>query len=220
MNNAELYDASQARVTGLLEGADPGVPVGACPGWTVRDLAAHLAGGLGDFVAGRFAVDDGDDFGERTVRERQDQDIRSSLVEWERNRAGAGDLLGGPMGGVLVAEVLSHEQDFRQALGRPRLSDDQAIRTGLERPLQEMDRKLTEAGGPTLALVVDGEQKVVGPGEPEATLTVSWFDLLRAVGGRRSREQVTALDWSGGAPEPYLQAFTLFGTFRDSPLDE
>lgn len=225
-NAAKQYDASRARIAGLVRPtdptspADPTVAVAACPGWTIGDLVAHLAGGLGDFVASRFAVDEGDDFGERTVRERQGQSLDDSLAEWERNRAAADDLLAGPMGGVLLAEVVSHEQDIRQALGTPRLPDAEGVRAALARPLQEIERTAREANRPAVRLVIDGDPRLVGVGEAEATFTVSAFDLLRIIGGRRTRAQVRDLDWSGEDPEPYLDALTMFGGFRDTPLEE
>ncbi|MEQ4206322.1 maleylpyruvate isomerase family mycothiol-dependent enzyme [Actinopolymorpha sp. B9G3] len=219
-DNAAQYDASRARIAGLVRDADPTTPVGACPGWTIGDLVAHLAGCLGDFLAGRFAVDEGDDFGERTVRERRHQSIDDSLAEWERNRATADETLAGPMGGVLVAEVISHEQDVRQAVGASRVPDAEALLEALVRPLQEIERKAREASRPAVRLVLDGEPRLVGVGEPGATLTVSAFDLLRIVGGRRSRSQTRELDWSGDDPEPYLDALTMFGGFRDTPLEE
>jgi uncharacterized protein (TIGR03083 family) len=218
-DSAALYDASRARIAALLQNADPAVPVAACPGWTVGDLVAHLAGGLGDFAAGRFDVPEGDDFGERTVRERRGQSVPASLTEWERNRADAAEILGGPMGGVLVAEVISHEHDLRQALGEPGARDDSGVPAALTRPLQQIDKKLGEAGGPSVRLVVDGEEQVVGPGDPSATLTVTAFELLRVIGGRRSPEQVRALDWDGDAGAS-LSALTLFGEFRETPLEE
>jgi uncharacterized protein (TIGR03083 family) len=221
---AALYDASRARVAALVENADPATPVAACPGWTVGALVAHLAGGLADFMSGRFDLPEGDDFGERTVRERRDQSIAESLAEWERHRADAGEMLGGPMGGVLVAEVISHEHDLRQALGKPGARDDAGVRAALVRPLQEIDNKLGEAGGPSVRLVIDGEQQVVGPGEPPATLRVTAFELLRVIAGRRTLEQVRALDWTGldwdGDSEASLSAFTLFGGFRETALEE
>ncbi|HZC26203.1 MAG TPA: maleylpyruvate isomerase family mycothiol-dependent enzyme [Actinopolymorphaceae bacterium] len=220
MTTSETYDASKERIVELLRTAEPSTPVAACPGWTVRDLTAHLAGGLADFVASRFAVDEGDDFGERTVRERRGQTIDEALAEWDKNRATADEALAGPMGGVLVAEIMSHEQDLRQALDRPGARDDPGLRTALARPLQELDRKLNEGGGgAAVRLVIDGAEQVVGTGEPVATLTVSSYDLLRVVGGRRTRDQVLALDWSG-EPDRALPALTLFGGFRETPLNE
>jgi uncharacterized protein (TIGR03083 family) len=219
MDTTAQYDASRTRVASLATGVDAATPVGACPGWSIGNLVAHLAGGLGDFVTGRFAVDEGDDFGERTVRERPDQSVADSLAEWERHRAAAGEILAGPMGGVLLAEVISHEQDVRQALGTSRVPDDAAVRAGLVPPLQEIARKAREADRPAVRLAVDGKSSVVGVGEPGATLTVSAFELLRVIGGRRSRTQALGLDWTGD-PEPYVDGLTMFGGFRDTPLEE
>lgn len=221
MTTTQTYDASKARVVELLRTADPSTAVAACPGWSVRDLAAHLAGVLGDFIAGRFTVEEGDDFGERTVRERRGNSIDDSVSEWDKNRAAADDLLAGPVGGVLIAEIISHEQDLRKALDRPGARDDPGVRTALVRPLQEADRKLTEGGGPVVRLVVDGDEQIIGPseGEPVARLTVSAYDLLRVVAGRRSSDQVLALDWTGD-PDRALPALALFGGFRQTPLVE
>lgn len=55
---------------------------------------------------------------------------------------------------------------------------------------------------------------------PEAVLKVSPFDLMRALSGRRSEEQIRAFAWSVD-PTPYLPLFS-FGPFttRPDPLDE
>ncbi|MFD2078627.1 TIGR03083 family protein [Actinopolymorpha cephalotaxi] len=214
----ELYDAAMARTAALLRDADPGTPVDACPGWTVEALAAHLAGALADFAAQRFDLASGDDFGERTVRERDGQSVADSLVEWERHRADAEPLLTSPMGTVLVTEVVSHEQDLRTALDKPGARTDPAVRVGLTRPLEQIDQRLRESGGPAVRLVIDDEEpRTIGAGEPVATLRVAAYDLLRTVGGRRTRDQVRALSWDGD-PEPALDSLPLFGTYRDTPL--
>lgn len=215
--NAELYDASRARIVELLTGADLSAPVPACPGWTVQDLVAHLAGGLGAFTARDFDAGEYANHGERVVHERRGQTLEEHLDEWATNRAEADVTLAGPMGGVLVAEVLSHEHDIRGALDLPGAREDPAVRVAAERPLQEIDRRLRESGAPAVRLVVDGEERVVGQGEPNATLRLSAFDQLRAIGGRRSAAQLRALDWDG---EPRLDVFTLFGEPRTNDLVE
>lgn len=219
-DSAELYDASRARVIDLVRDADPATPVQACPGWTVGAMVAHLAGGLGDFLAMRFDLAKGDDFGERTVRERRDQDVADSLAEWEKHRAMAEEMLASPMGEVLVAEVISHEQDLRTALDRPGGREDPGVRAGLRRPLQEVDKRLRESGGPAIRVVVDGEPMTLGAGEPASTLTVSAYELLRTIGGRRTRQQVRALTWEGDGCEAAMDALSMFGSFRETPLPE
>lgn len=217
MDNAAHYDASRARIEELVSGAELSAPVAACPGWTVQDVVAHLAGGLGAFVARDFEPGEHANFGERMVHERRGRSLEDHLTEWAANRAKADEALAGPMGGVLVAEIVSHEHDIRTALGKPGAREEPGVRAAPERPLQEIDNRLRESGAPAVRLVVGGTERVLGEGEPSATVRLSAFDLLRAVGGRRSAAQLRSLDWDG---EPRMDAFTLFGEPRTDDLEE
>ena len=49
---------------------------------------------------------------------------------------------------------------------------------------------------------------IVGDEPAAMRLTATRFEVLRAFGGRRSLDQVRALDWSGD-PTPYLGLFEL-----------
>lgn len=246
-SSVALYDAARLRIVELVRdaGAAAAAPVPACPGWTVGDVVAHLAGGLGDFLARRFDGVESGEWGERQVRDRHGRSVEENLAEWDTHRAAAGPLFDSPMAGVLVAEIVSHEHDIRAALNRPGAREDEAVRAALERPLEEIDRKMREAGLPTLRIVVDGpvsdarepsertahgeylasERRsehsgtavILGDGQPARTLRVSAFELLRSVGGRRSQAQVRALDWDG---DPEVDVFALFGGLRAEDLDE
>jgi uncharacterized protein (TIGR03083 family) len=197
---------------------DLAIPVEACPGWSAQDLVAHLAGGLGHFVMRDFDSAGHTNVGERWVSERRDQTLAELLAEWERNRKHADETLASPVGGVLVAEIISHEHDLRQALAQPGARDDPAVRAATERPLQEVDKRLRAAGSPPVRIVVDGDsdEVVLGDGEPTSTVRLTAFELLRAM-GRRSERQLRALDWDG---EPRLDVFTLFGPPREADLEE
>lgn len=219
MDSAKLYDATHARIAGLLAGADPATPVEACPGWNVQDLAAHLAGGLGAFVARDFDAGESENFGERIVAERRGQSIEASLAEWARNRATAGEAIASPMGAVLVAEVVGHEQDLRTALGQPGARDDHAVRVALDRPLQELAKKLA-SDELALHIVLETDGSAYGEGAPSATLTTTAYELGRVMGGRRTEVEVRALDWGGADPGPFLPALKLFGAFRETSLEE
>ncbi len=219
MDSAKLYDATYARIVDLLTGADPATPVEACPGWNVQDLAAHLAGGLAAFVVRDFDAGEHENFGERIVAERRGQSIEASLAEWAKNRETATEAIESPMGAVLVAEVVGHEQDLRTALGQPGARDDQAVRVALDRPLQELAKKLA-SDDLALEIVLDTDRSAYGEGAPSATLTTSAYELGRVMGGRRTEAEVRALDWGGADPEPYLPALKLFGTFRETSLEE
>nr|BFE46874.1 hypothetical protein GCM10017745_03010 [Saccharothrix mutabilis subsp. capreolus] len=119
MSNAVTYDAARRRIISLVTNGDPAAAVQACPGWTVKDVVAHLAGGLGDFVNRRFEGHETGAWGEKQVEERRDRALGELLVEWERNFEISEGLFDSPVGAVLVAEIVQHEHDIRAALGRP-----------------------------------------------------------------------------------------------------
>jgi uncharacterized protein (TIGR03083 family) len=80
---------------------------------------------------------------------------------------------------------------------------------------------LAEAINQAAGQVLTGEAEPFrSDAEPQGTLKATPFDLMRALTGRRSRDQIKALDWSVD-PKPYLPAFQ-FGPFttRPDPLDE
>ncbi|RZS44429.1 uncharacterized protein (TIGR03083 family) [Herbihabitans rhizosphaerae] len=216
MSNSDVYDAARRRITELVthDWADIDADVPACPGWTVRDVIAHLAGGLADFAARRFDGVETGEWGERQVRDRREQSIEDSLTEWNNNRARAGALFDSPMGPVLISEIVQHEHDIRGALNRSGARDGTAVRAALTRPLQELDKKIKTAELPALKIILGHGERVVGDGEPVGTLTVSSFEMLRAIGGRRSRKQLSELNWDVD-PEQWLDVLPLFGKRAD-----
>lgn len=218
MSNAITYDAARRRIISLVTGGDPDAPVEACPGWTVKDVVAHLAGGLGDFTEGRFdGVEDGS-WGERQVHDRRNRSMGDLLVEWERNFQVAEGLFDSPMGAVLIAEIVSHEHDVRTALGRPGERDNVAVRAALTRPLQEVDKRLRAKHLPALRITLEHGDRVLGEGEPAGALRVSSFEMLRVLGGRRNEDQIRAMDWDGD-PGPWLGVLPVLGR-RDTALVE
>ncbi|WP_447005282.1 maleylpyruvate isomerase family mycothiol-dependent enzyme [Saccharothrix isguenensis] len=218
MSNAITYDAARRRIISLVTGGDPDAPVEACPGWTVKDVVAHLAGGLGDFTEGRLeGVEDGS-WGERQVRDRRDRSTGDLLVEWERNFQIAEGLFDSPMGAVLIAEIISHEHDIRTALGQPGERDNVAVRAALTRPLQDVDQRMRARHLAALRITLEHGDRVLGEGDPAGVLRTSSFELLRVLGGRRNEEQVRALDWDTD-PGPWLEVLPVLGR-RDTALAE
>jgi hypothetical protein len=59
---------------------------------------------------------------------------------------------------------------------------------------------------------------VAGNGDPQVSVSAEPFEILRSLTGRRTREQVRALDWSGD-PEPFLDLFSMYGT-PENELEE
>jgi hypothetical protein len=104
-----------------------------------------------------------------------------------------------------VIDVASHEQDIRGAVGQPGARDTEVIR-------QLADWLVTRLRTPVPVLVtVEGTRFQVGPdGEPALELTTTWYEAFRWRMGRRSRNQLAALDWSGD-PSPVLDHLVVFG---------
>jgi hypothetical protein len=69
--------------------------------------------------------------------------------------------------------------------------------------------RIQQAHLPSLRLRRDDGERVLGGGEPAATVTASSFELVRALSGRRSESQIRAYTWDGD-PGPYLPIFSMF----------
>ncbi|NUT99031.1 MAG: maleylpyruvate isomerase family mycothiol-dependent enzyme [Saccharothrix sp.] len=218
MSNAVTYDAARRRIISLVTNGDPSVEVAACPGWTVKDVVAHLAGGLGDFVNRRFEGHESGEWGEQQVADRRDKALGELLVEWERNFEISEGLFDSPVGAVLVAEIVQHEHDIRAALDQPGERDNVAVRAALTRPMQELDKRLREQHLPALRITLEHGDRILGEGEPSATLRTSSFELMRVIGGRRSESQIRSMDWDAD-PSRWLPALRLFGG-RETALVE
>src|SRR5262249_52165538 len=107
-----------------------------------------------------------------------------------------------------VIDVASHEQDIRGAVGRPGARDTEVIR--------EMSGWLLARLSPPVRLrvTVEDAQIQVGPDSaPVLGLTTTWYEAFRWRMGRRSRDQLAALDWSGD-PAPVLDHLVIFGPAR------
>jgi uncharacterized protein (TIGR03083 family) len=219
MSNAASYDQAKQRITDLVAGRDEDTPVGACPGWSVKDVVAHLGGGLRDFVDKRFDGVQSGEWGERQVRERKAATMADTLAEWDENRKPAEPLFDTPMGLILLTEIVMHEHDLRAALDQPGERDNVAVRAALTRPLQELDKRMRENDVPALRLRLEHGERVVGGGEPAGALRTSSFELLRAIGGRRSAAQIRAMQWEGD-PAIWLATLALFGTHRTEDFSE
>jgi hypothetical protein len=66
------------------------------------------------------------------------------------------------------------------------------------------------AGLPAVRVVTQRKAAVLGDGEPAGALPVSSVELMRAISGRRTPDQVRALDWDGD-PDTWLGVFFVFG---------
>lgn len=193
-------------------------PVPACPGWTVHDVLAHLAGAMSDALAGRLAGAPGEAWTAAQIEARRDVPGPALLDEWDGAAPIVEPLLpaAGDLGPMACIDAATHEQDIRAALGRPGARDNEVITATRPIMLAGLHRQLTADGVPALEIVVDGARHTVGAGEPVCSLHIGAYELFRVWLGRRSAAQIAALDWRGGDPAAYQGRLHVFGP---SPVD-
>ena len=209
MDFADAYERAHQRICGIVDPEVADVEVPACPGWTVKDVVAHLAGFFTEYQSGgreAFSAD----WGDREVKKREDRSLEDCITEWNELLKDPGDLFESRLAPVAVSDVLAHEQDIRSAINRPGAQDDENIVPAVEMGLSFVDQKAKAAELPALRVVTDEVDRKIGQGEPAVTLRTSTFDLFRALHGRRTLDQMRAMSWEGD-PDPWMSVFFVFG---------
>lgn len=207
------YRAGRERITLLLAGADDATwstPVPACPGWTVAGVVSHMLGTVEDALAGRLAGPPGEEMTAVQVA-RHAGDAGSDLLErWTELAPPFEEVL--TAGGIFPAalDVLSHEQDVRQAIGRPGSRDLPVMAECAHRLVAGLE-------GPWVWQVRFPDGAVVtstGDG-PRHVLATTAFEVLRLRLGRRTEAEVRALAWEPGPPDDLSPLF-VFGPRTES----
>jgi uncharacterized protein (TIGR03083 family) len=209
------YERSRRRLTALLHGSGADVweaPVPACPGWRVRDVVAHLVGNVEDAIAGRLTGPPSEAQTAAQVERHLGDEPEVLLATWTE-WAPLFEAAITERGALPAAiDALTHEHDIRHAIDRPGGRDDVLIPDLARTLLGRLDDAVH------LTAFLDGvPHDGVGRG-PALGLRTSAFEVFRAAMGRRSRDQVRSLDWTGD-PESVLDRFFVFGP-ADAPLVE
>jgi uncharacterized protein (TIGR03083 family) len=190
----DLYRSTRVRTQSLLGALDAeqwSLPVPACPGWDVHAVLAHLVGVIEDSAGGRL---DGPPGPEQTAEEvaRHGATPPAELLRrWTELSPDFEALV--TSGSIWPAffDVLSHEHDVHGALGSRGDRDSDEVRLAAKLLARSIDlgRPVRiDTGSGVLTTAVDGEDPLV--------LRASSFEVVRFRLGRRSREQVLAMDWS------------------------
>ncbi|WP_260972237.1 maleylpyruvate isomerase family mycothiol-dependent enzyme [Mycolicibacterium llatzerense] len=203
---AVLYQQTLDRIIELVSapGASADAAVAACPGWSVRDVLAHMAGVAQDWAAGRPATPPTDAQTAAQVARFDGRGVDDILRAWgeaatEMPRL-AREGIAPPLGDIVV-----HEHDIRDALGRPGVRDSAAVQSVSDQLL-----RMLETPVPVRVIVEDGEYRCGPDGDPAIDLKTTRFESIRWRTGRRSRSQMAAMAWSGD-PAPVLDQLYLFG---------
>jgi uncharacterized protein (TIGR03083 family) len=191
------YAEARQRVTqlaGSLFEAETSTPVAACPGWTVHDVVAHLVGLVGDAVEGRLkGIPTEEQTGEQVARHRN-LSMADMLDAWTMFAPRFETVVRDNEIWPAVMDCVSHEHDIRAALGRPGNRDVPFVRLGAERLARSID-----VGTRVRVTLDDGTVIEAGEGDRTLNLRTTAFEVMRFRLGRRTRNEVLALDWSPDA---------------------
>ncbi|WP_425003333.1 maleylpyruvate isomerase N-terminal domain-containing protein [Mycolicibacterium sp. S3B2] len=213
---ADLYCATKDRIVGLLDDSDAAQwnrPVPACPGWSVRDVVAHLTAVALDLLDGRLTVPPSDAETAEHVRRFDGCGEDELFSIW----GGAADRLAQSAATAGLApplgDIACHEHDIRAALGKPGARDADSVRWTAHELLAMLEPPV-----PLRVITEDGEYRSGPPRRDEIQLHTTLFETLRWRLGRRSRSQLTAMDWSAD-PALVLDHLHLFGPARTDIIE-
>ena len=206
---SEAYRDTRERLTELLEGVDDRrarTDVPSTPEWTVKDVMAHLLGLVCDWLDGRTNNYGTEEWTAAQVEARRDWPLDRVLEEWSTRAPDLEARMDDPvehgfpdyMPFLAVRDAVMHEHDIRGALDLPGGQDSSGVELGMKVSVGGVRRRHAETSlGPLVIRETDGRDWPIGTGDPVASLAAPRFDLFRALGGRRSRDQVLGFDWTG-----------------------
>src|SRR5688572_22083091 len=113
MKHAEAYQRSYDRIRSLVDEKSADIEVPTCPGWTVKDLIAHLADFFDAYNSGDPKEAFGPGWGDRGVKQHSDHSIQQCLDEVAGHIKDPGDIFESQLAPVAVSDILAHEQDIR-----------------------------------------------------------------------------------------------------------
>jgi len=213
---AQLYRNTRERLTALVAGLDEqalATPVPACPGWQVQDVVAHLAAIVEDALAGRLTGPPSEAETAVQVARYKGRPMPQTLDGWTAGAPRFEEVISAFDIPPAVIDVASHEQDIRGALGRPGARDCPAVQQMAGWLLQGLRTPV-----PVRITVEDAEFRIGPSGDPVLGLSTTRFEAFRWRMGRRSRDQLAALDWSGD-PAPVLDHLVVFGPARTDIIE-
>jgi uncharacterized protein (TIGR03083 family) len=218
-----------------------GEKVPASPDWSVRDVVAHVTGVASDAAHGRIPPDldlvrallDSAQAGIRDaltadqVESRTGHSLEEILTEWDEVLREVLPMIRGErpfprsvpfVDAALVTDLATHSQDIRNALGMPGERESAGVSIAFVSYATTLGLRLAQNGVPPLRLEYGGKGRLTGEGAPGATVSADRYELYRALAGRRSADQIRALDWEGD-PEPYLDLIPAYGPRMDSVIE-
>jgi uncharacterized protein (TIGR03083 family) len=212
MEPEDHYRGQREELCALLATLDDGQLATVVPGspkWAVRDVLAHLVGVTADFCSQNLDGAGTPPWTQAQVDSRRDKSVPEMIEEWSKRGLGFEESM--PEMGFFrrasVYDVTMHGDDVREALGLP-LGSSETHAWVLDGIIELAEKRAQGVG--TLTIHSEGNSGQIGSGEPFAELRIDdRGEMARVFGGRRTDEQVLALDWTGD-PTPWLDVLPLF----------
>ncbi len=179
------------------------------PKWRVRDVVGHLCGASQDIMSNNFPTADMHAWTQAQVDRFAHVPLEEICVAWEAT--GIEERVT-PAFGQLLFDIVTHEFDIRYALGVPGDKQSDAVSVAAEFAANMLrGTHAARVEFPSRVIAFEGE-------EPAITLRSSEFDYIRAATGRRSWNQVRAMEWGA---DPDVVRAKLYGSdfFRPQEFD-
>jgi uncharacterized protein (TIGR03083 family) len=200
------YATTRERLTELvrpLRDEDLHRTVSACPAWDVHDVIAHMSGVQELLTAGEHPAGDTQAWIDGIVAARRDVPVGELLDRWAACAPGTTALIDGGVQ-VLIVDVVSHEHDIRNAVGRPGARNVPEVPAAVEVMLAALSGLIEEAGLGALAVDTGRAQWTSHDAPIGCTLEVEPWEALRVIVSRRTDEEMRALPATGDI-EPYIR---------------
>jgi uncharacterized protein (TIGR03083 family) len=231
----QLYLDQQERIIAMLADAGGDEPVPACPGWSTGDVVRHLTGLAEDWISHDLDGYAGAEWTERQVDRHRARSVDDVIDRWRSSGATLASYLDdmgnhglpetvtttiGPspvktFGLGILIDLSQHVHDIAEAVGAT--TDDGDVIKLCNRALTRGAHAAVKRSGTApirLSTTEDGEIATLGAGEHELSLTTDRLSLFRSMGGRRTLDQIRALDWH---PKPHERPELLVSPFFRAP---
>lgn len=190
-----------------------------CPAWTVKDVAAHVCGLNNDLTDG---ITEGLGSAQRTTHHvslRSGRTIGEVCDEWlgyDSEMSAICERI--PLWATrLAADLTVHLHDVQHALGLPIDRDDRFTAVAAHQYAGVFQQRARDILGLGVTVeLTDGARREADPTLPPSgvVLRATPFDFLRSFTGRRSRQQVEQLDWTGDPTRILDEAWSPYGSFQ------
>lgn len=236
------YQAGLERIVTLMDGRDPETIVPACPAWTSTDVVRHLAGISQDITMHVFEGFASDEWTDAQIQARAALSFGEVISQWRSSVSEAVDALDSidtldipetidsalgriptsVIPAMAVSDLLHHEFDLRNAYGDQSGRDLLEVHFTAAGHARTLRGQFASLGLATLRIESTdaGQGWNIGRDEPVATVSATSFELLRGIGGRRTRDEILAWTWDGDG-EAFVDSMVLpHLAMRDTSLGE